>query len=189
MKDLKEMYLSKRSAFSLFELMIVIVIIGLVYAIVVSNFSTNRTVQISHLKDIKGALLPLWSKGKKVELFLYDNCTKGVVFINGKIKEKYKPKLLFSEFKDLVAYKDDAGGASREIEWKSFRLEDKVIKSCFDFVIYPNGSSSTYIVKQGEKYLIFFPYFRDVNISDDLGEALEIYKNSHFSKVTLEDAK
>ncbi len=178
-----------RKAFTLFELMIVVVIIGLVYGLVITNFSTKKALKLSHLENIKDALMPLWSKGKRVEILLYDKCSKGVVFINDKLKDEYKPTIILSDFKKITAYRDDISGTPKEIEWKSFLLNKKVEKSCFDFTIFPNGSSTSYILKRDEQYYVFPPYFGDVNITDNMDEAMSIFKNSDITKVTLEDAK
>ena len=163
--------------------MIVVMIIGIVYALVLSNFNTKKKVHILHIKEIKEALIPFWSKGKRIDFYLYDKCTKAALFVNNRYQEELKADIAISEFKDIQAYRPDAQGQAQKIEFTPIMIEDKLHKVCFRYTLFPNGSNSHYILKQNKTYYLFYPYFQDVISSQDLEEAVDLLQYKSYRGV------
>jgi len=176
-----------RKAFTLFELMVVVMIIGVVYALVLGSFDPKKSIKVITLKDIKSALLPHWIKGKQVDLYVYDKCKKSALFVNGELKEDLKVNIDSYIFKDIKVYKSALRGDRREIKFTPVIIDDRVKKVCFQYTIFPNGSSSSYIVKSGKNYYVYFPYFEDTYITTDFDDAKEKYQNNEITKITAHE--
>ncbi len=176
-----------KKAFTLFELMVVVMIIGIVYSLVLGNFNTKNRVSISSIENIKKALMPHWKKGHKVDLIVYDKCSKSILAINNEPMEDLELNLNNKIFKNIKVYKNDLYNDKRSIAFPSIKIENKIYKSCFRFSIFPNGSSSSYIVKSENKFYLFFPIFVNTLITNDLDSAMEIYTNEEFTKITVHE--
>ncbi len=177
----------KRSAFTLFELIIVVALIGIIYAVVLTNFNTKKDVKIIKLQNLKNSLMPIWSKGKRVDLIIYNNCKEAILLLNKEPQNSYKPTIKLSEFKGLKAYKIDEFGDLKEIEFLPILIDEKLYQPCFKFTIYKNGSSSSYILEKDEHYYIFYPYFGDVNQSDDKDEAIEMLTHKQYRGIQIDE--
>lgn len=154
--------------------MIVVLIIGIVYALVLSNFNTKKKVHILDVKDIKEALIPLWEKGKRVDFYLYDKCQKSAIFINNIHQEEVKATIDTSKFENVEVFKIDPRGEQKRYTFTPIMIENKLHKVCFQYTLFPNGSNSSYILKNKGKYYLFYPYFHDVKITQDIDEAIEL---------------
>ena len=181
----------KKSAFTLFELMIVVLIIGIVYALVLNNFNNQKSVKILKIKELKDSLKPLWRKGKRVDLVVYDDCKKAAIVINQEeINTSYKPKIKLLEFQNIQAYTVDRDSQLKLIEFPPLIIDNQLHSVCFRFTIFKNGSSSSYILKhQNGTYYIFYPYFEDVNESEDESEAIDMLKHKEYLGVDINEAK
>jgi len=178
-----ESYTMKREAFTLFELIIVVVIIGVVYSLVFSNFNTKKKVQIFKIANIKEALIPYWKRGNQLDFYLYDGCQKSAIFINDVYQEEIEANIENSEFKKVEIYKADARGEEQKQEFSPIIIDNKLQKVCFKYTLFPNGSNSSYIVKKEPLFYIFYPYFQDVNTTKDLQEAMEMLAHQEFKGV------
>jgi len=179
----------RRSAFTLFEMIIVVALIGIIYSIVLSNFNTKKSVTIYTLKDLRKSLMPFWHKGRKVQLVIYNECQKAALLINDEVNNSYKPKIKLERFKDIEAYKVDETEQLKKIEFPPVVIDDKVHNTCFNFSIFRNGANSNFIVKQDERYYIFYPYFEDVNESEDESEAIDMFTHKEYRGVDIHEVQ
>ncbi len=173
----------KRDAFTLFELMIVVVIIGIVYSLVLGRFDTKRYMKIAELGSLREIMRTKHKEGVRVDLYLYDNCEKSALFLNGEYQEDMKIDIKPKMFKNLKVYKSDQFANEREINFSPVVIDDKLYKVCFQFTVFPNGSSSNYIVEQDGRYIIFPPYFEDVNQTNSLQEALTLFTHKNQKRI------
>jgi prepilin-type N-terminal cleavage/methylation domain-containing protein len=172
-----------RSAFTLFELMIVVVIIGVIYSLILSNFHTKKQVKILKIEDIKEALLPLWSKGKRIDFYLYDSCQKSAIFLNEVYQETKEIEIPLKRFQSIELYKPDMRGEAQKVTFTPIMIDNKLHKVCFKYSIFPNGSNSSYLLKKDNKFYIFYPYFQDVNTTDELSEAIDLLQHKAYRGV------
>ena len=163
--------------------MIVVVIIGVIYALVLSNFNTKKQVHILKISDIREALLPFWKKGKKVDFYLYDHCQKAAIFINDIYQEEVEPKIKLSEFSKIEVSTLDYRGENKQTVFTPIMIDKKLHKVCFHYCLFPNGSNSSFILKKDKLYYIFYPYFQDVNSSEDLNEAINLLQQKKYRGV------
>ncbi len=166
----------KHKAFTLFELIIVVILIGIVYAVVLTNFQVKKDTRIMHLKSVRNALMPYWKRGKRVDLVIYDHCKKAVILLNHELKKEYQPKINLKEFQNLRRLEFNADKELKEIPWAPYRIEGKLYPVCFSYTIFENGSNSSYILQTDDStYAVVYPYFQDINIVDDEDTAKKLY--------------
>lgn len=178
------MYQNKK-AFTLFELMIVVMIIGIVYALVLGRMDPKQHMKILKLDSLRETLTQKHKEGQKFELVLYDNCKKSALFINEELQEELKIEIKPEMFENLTVYKSDPFGHERKIDFQPVIIEEKLHPVCFRYTVFPNGSSSNYIVMQKNKYYIFPPYFEDINVTETLEEALTLFTHEKEKRISV----
>jgi len=178
-----------RKAFTLFELMIVVLIIGIVYALVLGRLDPKQHMKIASLKALRDTMTAKHHEGQRLDLYIYGKCDKAALFVNGEYREKMHVDLAVSLFENLEVYKSDPFGHERKINFVPVRIEDKLEPVCFRYTVFPNGSASNYIVHQIKKdrYIVFPPYFEDVNETDSLEEALALFTHEKEKKITFHE--
>ena len=168
MSDLKVRPL--RKAFSLIELLIVIFIISMVYAI---GFS-GATLGVNKPKS----LTPLNLKDNIIKSEFYNGRTT-LMCVN-KCKECYLRHGLSGKFstyssgiklKNMTVYTLDSSEALREIEYE--RFQDKKICLVIDF--YNNGSSSQLILKDEDGAYFLPAFFGKPKKFDSVSDAKEYW--------------
>lgn len=176
-----------RKAFTLFELMVVVMIIGVVYSLVLGSFDPKKSIKIVTLQYIKDALSPYWTKGVKVELVVYDRCRESALLINNEIQEEIETNINADMFKGIKVYKNDRHNGEREITFAPILVENRLHKVCFRFTLFPNGSNSSYVAKSGKRYYTYFPYFEETYVTTKLDDALEVAQKKEFTKITTHE--
>ncbi len=167
--------------------MIVVVLIGSVYALVLTGFNKKK-VAITRLENIKDTLLPMWKKGVRVDLIIYNKCSQSVIFINNEQQEDIESSLKSKLFKDITIYKIDSTNDTTKVELAPIIFDKKLYEVCFKFTLFPNGSSSSYIVEQNRRFYIFYPYFQDPKIFNSLEEAVDEYQLKKYMEITPHEA-
>lgn len=160
-----------RRGFSLFELMLVVILIGLVYSLVLGKVNKKKIVKINKLENLR-TILSSSNNNQHIELNIYDNCKKITVLGLDK-----KIDIDTSIFKDIIVYKVDTSNNLKKIEFTPILVDKKVYEVCFNFTIYKNKSSSSYIVKQDNRYIVFHSYFKDSYTTPNEDEAIEYLTN------------
>ena len=137
-----------RPAFSLLELMIVIIIITMVYALVFASMQRGeKEPKALQAGNLKSTLLEQGNAHVKGEFFCLDKCTSCYLYRDGEVN-KYEGKLALG---DIAAYQM---GANRKLEKIDFgRYQDHPVSLRFKF--RSNGSSSKMVIqnKSGIYYL------------------------------------
>ena len=167
--------------------MIVVVIIGVIYALILSNFNTKKKVRIYKIANIKEALLPHWTKGKRIDFYLYERCQKSAIFINESYQEELEIDIDNALFEKIEVYKPDYRGEGQKEEFTPIMIDKKLKKVCFRYTLFPNGSNTSFILKKDKLYTIFYPYFQDTNTSEDLGDAIDMLQYKNYRGVTPDE--
>jgi len=156
---------SARLAFSLIELIIVILIASLFAALVFSSVSfgkpKEKKVGIRALKEAAAS-----RAGGEADLVCTDGCKECNLMVD------HKAHAIGSQLKPLTAYILDEGGSPQEIDFG--RMKDK--KVCLRFHYYANGSTSQMILASEEKYYFLPSYFGEVEVFDSLSAATERWR-------------
>ena len=161
-----------KKGFSLIELMIVIVIMGVIYTLVITKLKsyneTQEALQLETLKPNLGALAKEFHT--KVKLFCFDECSKCAVFANQQHLKDVTP--LFEEIPEIYKY-NYLNGIEEKKNDVLFDADGVEQDVCFSFGVDEDGVSDQVIVKYKEKVYDYSNYFSDVDIYDTLEEVVD----------------
>ncbi len=141
-----------KKAFTLLEILIVIILVSIIYSITLSNFNLKQkkldTVTLSNLKQ----LLSSFEYNEKINIKCINNKNiECLLFIDEKLQEE-KITNLFKSCPDVYKYSKNQD----RLEFDDFEFEDlSVVQVCFEFDLYKNGKSSQMIVDTGKNTYIF----------------------------------
>lgn len=159
---------SLKKGFTLFELIIVIFIIGTAYYLVVPYFNKNELKRFE-FHDLKNYLLSFSSK-ENIELICIEECKKCYIVIENK-------KMPISTIKPpLVTYHYE-NGHLEEFEFLPSKHFDFKEKICFSYSINPERKiAEELFVKHENKIYYFSPYFKETFVFDNLSNAKDFYQ-------------
>lgn len=157
-------------AFVLLELVIVLVIVGLVYTLMIANFSTDRYVSDQGHFSLREWLKEYKSSLESTVTLVCLERTKRC-FIEEDRQVIAEDVDLPEEITDLYYF--DAQGAEYDYpEFYGIRYE-KLYQDDVKFIFSyrPNHSSTACIAEINKKYYTYFAYFQDVREFDDFEDA------------------
>lgn len=164
----------KRYAFSLIELLIVIVIIGVVYTLAIKSFGrvADRSEQVT-LKTLKEYLQSIPHR-KSVEFLCLDDCASCNIFVDSKLDESVKG--LFDNFLDssVKVYRYDFyQGMQPIIKKVYFNDEDVEEDVCFSYTIDKKGVGNQVFVEYNKKFYDFTTYFEQTPVYNSLSDIVK----------------
>ncbi|WP_345985131.1 prepilin-type N-terminal cleavage/methylation domain-containing protein [Sulfurimonas sp. HSL-1656] len=168
---------SSRRGFTLFELLLVVLLIAVLYGVFINKLSTGKgpadgkdTVTLETLRDYLSRFRP--QRGD-VTLVCPEPCETCSVFIDGKAVEGADISLFKQE--PTVYRRDRYGQFEPYVFLPVRRGETDTVNVCFAFTLRDNDSSSSYIVESGELYYLFEAFGEPVRRFETLDEAAEAY--------------
>lgn len=165
-----------KKGFSLLELLIVVVIIGVVYTLVVSNFSHFQGMPekptLAKLKNFLRAI----PYEKKVELICLRECSRCFVFVDGAKQEEFDKKLegFLPQAVESYRYSSKTGFEPME-ERVFFSDEHNYEKICFSYALGADKQGEEMFVVSESKVYDLTSAFQTPHY-DSLNEALEARK-------------
>jgi prepilin-type N-terminal cleavage/methylation domain-containing protein len=173
-------HVSKNRGFTLIELILVIIIIGVVYGFVSNSIFSKKnsiTLKIDNFPEVAREL-----KEKPAKFLLYGlDCDKYVwLGKEGSIDFEFPIEI---DGKDLIPYRFNNYGELEEFQFNSFRVDNRVEKVCLKFEVFENGSNSSYIIEDEKSkiFYLFHPYFKPVEKFKTLQEAKEALLNEELN--------
>ena len=171
-----------RKAFSLIELMIVLVIVGVIYTLVITklqNYSAhlNTTLTLKTLKPILADLAQ--AEEQSVTLWCFDGCEECAIYKKGK-KIKDVPELFTSQ---PQVYRYDFAMGFIPAKFLSFFDANGVQKDvCFAFSVDKQGIADQIIMEYDDTVYDYTNYFQPVQTYQTLEDA-QAYKEQQVNKV------
>ena len=168
--------IAKKRGFTLFELILVIFIIGILYTLIGISFDRFLVKEKFKFENLKELMLK-YKSDNILKLVCYRDCKKCVIFENSEIIEKYIDLKLD---RNLKIYATDEFGELIQVEFED-RYIDKTVefpeleRICFEYKLFPNGSSSSFVVFNYKEYYVFDSYFGDVDIFNEEDLAKEFF--------------
>ena len=159
-----------KKGFTLLELMLVIVLIGIVYGSVINVFERykEKAIDVSLMSLEK--YMQSFSHNNHVSLVCIKRCEECLLFVNEKFNQNVTP---FIE-KDVELYRYDKDAGVKKLEMMPyFRSEGQEEDVCFRYDIHPDGSRTEMIVKNKKEVYTFPSYFGSVKKYESLDEAIE----------------
>ena len=165
-----------KKAFSLIELMIVIVIIGVVYTLAITKLQTvgeqKMTLSFSNLKEYLRSFIK--DEAASARLLCLDDCSECSVYVDG---EKVKTiESFFDERVETYRY-DVLEGVINKKQAVFFNEEDVQESVCFSFKVYKNSVAEQVIVSYKDKVYDYASYFQTTPVYDSLKEFAEYKQN------------
>ena len=160
-----------KKAFSLIELLIVIVIIGVVYTLAVTKLQTVQEGEMTpSLSNLKEYLVSFLKEGEEAQILCFDDCSECSIYVDTqKIKdiesfidssvERYRYDALFGP----VAIKSDI----------FFNNEGRQEDVCFSLSVDRHLVADQVMVVYKEKVYDYTPYFEKPFEYDYIEEAVE----------------
>ncbi len=162
-----------RKAFSLMELLIIVVIMGVVYNLAIGSFQKITEVKPPlSLKELKKYLSD-FEREESVEFLCLDRCSSCDVFVDGKKQEE-----LHGEFDDFLddsvkIYRYEYGLGAIRVEPKAyFNSEDVEEDVCFSYALNKQGIGEQVLVEFKGSVYDFSPYFSDTLKYGSLDDAI-----------------
>lgn len=149
----------RRYAFTLIELMIVIVIIGIVYVLALTSIKSHSDKKESlTLRTLPKFMESIHSHD---ELFLtcIDNCKACYLFRDGEFEDEIDPFI----DEDIRIYKYDVNLGTNEIHYTPFFDEEgREFDVCFRYELSPEGVHSEMAVESESGVIAYPSYFGEV---------------------------
>ncbi len=166
-----------KKAFTLFELMIVVVIIGVVYALMIQNFNFGQMKKENiSLSNLPKYLRDNFSKSKeKVTFRCMDECSVCKIFMGGKSMQEMES--FFEKYSSPEVYKLINGDLER-IEFFDYVENQKRINVCFEYNLYPNKSTDKMVLGYDDKFYMYDNFFTPTKEFKQLGDAKDFWKES-----------
>ncbi len=158
----------KRGAFSLLELIIVVLILSLVSALLFTSMQKSsakpKMLTPKNIKEVLAQSDLLHSEG---ELFCVDACRKCSLYRDGKTT-KYEGDIALGE---IEAYRLDKEEKLSKVDFG--RYDDQPV--CLRFAFHPNGSTSQIVIQNKTNTYYIPSFFGDVIQFRSLEEAEEYW--------------
>jgi len=161
-----------KKGFSLIELMIVIMIIGVVYTLAISKLKNVAQEEINpSFTNLKEYLLLQAKEAKDVKLLCFDDCSSCSIYAEGtKLKDV---ESWFDNSIELYHYNFLQGVVSFENP-SFFNEEDVQENVCFSFDVKQNGISDQLIVVYKDKVYDYTDYFEGTKVYNYLEEFVDV---------------
>ena len=146
-----------RKAFTLIELIIVVFIIALTYAVFIQTFDFSQKSISTSLKTMQGALESLRStNGSTITVRCFDNCNECRVWEGD--EDRNTTISIFPNEAEVNVYELQGNQVEKitfnDYYFKEFRGEPV----CFEYNIYPNGSADKIIVEYDQNVILLDSY-------------------------------
>ena len=159
-----------KKAFTLIELMIVVIIMGVVYTLAINNFKKiNEKGNNLSLKNLK-EYLQSFDHNKSVKLICLQNCKNCFVVIDGK-KQDIKIKDFLDESVKVYRYDYDIGAVQKE-NAGYFNGDDVEENVCFSYEVDAKGVGDQVLVAYKNSVYDFIPYFESPKVYGTVEEAV-----------------
>lgn len=163
--------IEERNSFTLFELILVIVIIGVVYTLFIQNINKLQRTQSVGIEQLVDHLRKFQDKSE-VKLICIDECKKCEIYV-----DQNRTKQYLELFKSkVVSYYIDKDGQYEEKKYAPIYDGREELEVCFDFALYENGSVSESILEYNEKVYYFPTYFGEIEKFETLDELKEFFQ-------------
>ncbi len=158
-----------KKSFTLFELMIVIIIIGIIYSMVAFNFKNiSKKEEKLSLQTLKTHLLRYFSN-EHLTFICEDDCKKCILYKDYKlIKKDLNPP--FQDRDSLKFYKISLDGTLKKADFIHIDANRSNHSVCFRYDIYPNSSSSELVIETSKEVVYMMPYFNKIKKFDNINE-------------------
>ena len=172
-------------AFSLMELIVVILLLGIMFSLALTNFgSKNKKIKIPSMQDMPSYMQKLKLKENATFLVYGDKCENEALLSSEDINVS-TINLPFD--KNFATYKMDDTGAIKIFDFNNITLKNRNLHVCFKLDLKKGKFSDKFILKTFDKYLLFLPFFQEIKSFDSLDSAKISYQQSDLYPKSIDD--
>lgn len=163
----------KRDAFSLIELLIVVVVMGVVYSLAIGDFKKIEDGEVEvTLRNLKEHLNRYPHK-RSVELLCLDDCSSCDILVDGK---KLSQENSLDDFIDdsIAVYKYDFNLGLSEVKKRVYFNSQEVEEDvCFSFSVDKKGVGDQVLVEFKNSVYDFSTYYASTPVYNSIQEAID----------------
>lgn len=172
-------------AFTLMELVVVILLLGLLSLLVLNNFNFKRTLSSElSIENFPTYIKKLGLEDSMVFYIYGDKCEKNILLSHGK---SYKKNISLSFKKSYKVLKMNTSGKLEQVIFSNTILSKKIRHVCFKLNFQKRGFSDKIILDKDGKYLLFLPIYQEVKEFSTLEDAKNIYFNDNMLPKSIDD--
>ncbi len=163
----------RKKAFTLIELLLVVVIIGVVYGLVINSIKQINDKEAALDFETLPSFLKSFHQRNDVAFVCIDNCRQCAVYVDGEEHKEVDP--FMQEEQALRFWRFDANLGMQELRFTPmFDADDRAFDVCFRYEIFKDGSSSEMVIEtQKESY-----DYRGLNHKVDRYSSLQALESS-----------
>ena len=171
----------QKKAFTLIELLLVVVIIGVIYGLVINSMQRITDKEASLSFETLPSFLETMYQQNSVAFVCIDNCQECALYVDGeKVKEV---DAFMAEERALRFWRFDANQGTQELRFTPiFDEDDREFDVCFRYEIFKDGSSSEMIVETQKHSYDYRGRFRKVERFSSL-QTLEEHRQDELQEV------
>ena len=161
----------KRSAFTLIELLIVIVIMGVIYTLAISNFSKLNSKSASLRLDTLKEYLASQKYDKEARLLCLDDCSECDLYLDGNKTQKIEG--LIDNSVRVYRYDDLYGFIEKEpqVYFTPDGIEESV---CFSYRLDSKKIGDQVLIEYKGNYYDMSTYFEQTPVYNSIQEAQDV---------------
>ncbi len=150
-----------KKAFTLIEMMVVVILIGIIYSLVLTHGKAKKKEMILFEESpFKALLLPYWNHSK-VSLVCINHCKKCYIY-NQNLSLVAKDIKLPVSYEDIDAiYTFATNGDIRKADFVQLDKQKSDESVCLRYDLYPNLSSSELFIEEKNATVLYMPAFFD----------------------------
>jgi len=163
-----------RKAFSLLELILVVVIVGIVYALALS------TMKVPSTKDAEAftlATLPKYLrenfKLSDAKIICFEPCGKCSVAVDGEFLEE---ELSLFDKSNVKSYELSFEGYGTEKEYIPYDKQDPYKQACFVLHKWPNGAIEEVVLESDDSFIYYKAGYEKTDTYSSLAKLQDAYK-------------
>ncbi len=163
-----------KRAFSLIELMLVVVIIGIVYALALSSFKPpdKQGVELFTLNTLPDYLRENFVLSD-AKIVCFEPCGKCNVMVDGAWQQE---EVELFDSSDVKSYTLDLDGFALEKEFVPYDKEDGYRKACFVLHKRPNGSMESIVLEKNKRFIYYKAGYEEAKEYESLAALQSEYK-------------
>ena len=166
----------RHKAFTLMEIMVVIILIGIIYALMLAYMKPKKeNVSLGITSPLRALLLPYWNH---THLFMIceHKCEKCTIYDdnNSIIAKNILFPLKNIDIKDVYSFNGN-GRLENEVFLRALSSDEKI---CLRYDLYPNKSSSELFIENENGSVFYFPpYFNTFRKFTSLQSAKDYFED------------
>jgi len=174
-----------KNAFSLMELIVVILLLGILFSLVIGSLSRyEKETKNKSIKDITTYMQKANLQNDSVFYIYGEKCEHYAIESDSL---SYQDDLNFTFSSNYETFAPDKYGDLKKVEFKDIALDQKIESVCFKMHFDRSRFVDKIILKAKQKYLLFLPFFQEIKTYNSFKKASKAYFLKEFLPKRIDD--